>query len=630
MVEKLGVIIAGAPASGKGTQCELIREKYNLVHISTGDLLRDAVKAGSELGKTAKEFMDKGKLVPDETIIGLVKSRLAEKDCQEKGWLLDGFPRTAAQANALKQQGISPDIFLLLDIPDELLIERVIGRRSDPQTGKIYHLKYNPPENKEIEDRLVQRSDDTAEKVKVRLEQYHNNIKAVVNHYTDCLAQVNANGSKDKVFEQISAAILTRRRVRAKRIIIAGAPASGKGTQCEYIRDYYGVVHISTGDLLRDAVKAGSELGKTAKGYMDKGELVPDQVIIGIVQKRLEEKDCVERGWLLDGFPRTKAQAEALAESGIHPDIFILLNVPDELLVERVVGRRSDPQTGKIYHLKFSPPENKEIEDRLVQRSDDTKEKIVVRIQNFHKHISEISDYYKSTMVEVDGNSAKDKVFANVIAACQKRNILPPKRIIIAGAPASGKGTQCEWIKKQFNVVHISTGDLLRDAVKAGTDVGKTAKGYMDKGQLVPDDLIIDLVQQRLNQSDCKAQGWLLDGFPRTESQAEALNKAGVVPDVFILIDVPDEILVERVCGRRLDPQTGKIYHIKFSPPESKEVVDRLVQRSDDNEETIKVRIATFHKNIGSVINSYKNILKVKGNQTPLQVFAEISASLNK
>ena len=140
-----------------------------------------------------------------------------------------------------------------------------------------------------------------------------------------------------------------------------------------------------------------------------------------------------------------------------------------------------------------------------------------------------------------------------------------PLKIIIAGAPASGKGTQCEVIKADYNVVHLSTGDILRAAVKAGSELGAEAKSYMDSGNLVPDELITGVVCDRLSQPDCEYQGWLLDGFPRTSAQAEALSRAGYDPDAFILLDVPQQCLVERVTGRRTDPETGKIYHTTVS-----------------------------------------------------------------
>ena len=146
-----------------------------------------------------------------------------------------------------------------------------------------------------------------------------------------------------------------------------------------------------------------------------------------------------------------------------------------------------------------------------------------------------------------------------------KNTRLHAVNIIIAGAPASGKGTQCEIIKEKFGVVHLSTGDMLRAAVAAGTDVGKKAKDYMDSGKLVPDEVIIGIVKDRLDEDDCKTQGWLLDGFPRTQAQAKALEEAGVTADCFLFLDVPDEVLVERVVGRRTDPGESAEYHGQVS-----------------------------------------------------------------
>jgi len=210
-------------------------------------------------------------------------------------------------------------------------------------------------------------------------------------------------------------------------IIIAGAPASGKGTQCEIIKEEFGVVHLSTGDMLRAAVAAGTEVGTQAKEFMDSGKLVPDEVIIGIIRDRLDEADCKEQGWLLDGFPRTAAQAEALADAGCTADCFLFLDVPDEVLVERVVGRRTDPETGKIYHMTFSPPpaDDEELIARLQHRSDDTEEKVVVRLEQFHANVAAVKGSYEDIMISIDGNRAPADVSADILesvkAAVAKR-----------------------------------------------------------------------------------------------------------------------------------------------------------------------------------------------------------------
>ncbi|KAJ0984309.1 hypothetical protein J5N97_002665 [Dioscorea zingiberensis] len=202
--EPLKVMISGAPASGKGTQCEMIVEKYGLVHISTGDLLRAEVSSGSEIGTKAKEYMDSGRLVPDEIVTEMVIARLSRQDAKEKGWLLDGFPRSAAQAQSLERLKIRPDTFIILDVPDEILIDRCVGRRLDPLTGKIYHLKNFPPESEEISARLITRSDDTEEKVKSRLETYKKNAQVIFSTYTDLITKVDGNRPKDVIFEEIN------------------------------------------------------------------------------------------------------------------------------------------------------------------------------------------------------------------------------------------------------------------------------------------------------------------------------------------------------------------------------------------------------------------------------------------
>ncbi|GMI83249.1 adenosine monophosphate kinase [Hibiscus trionum] len=205
--EPLKVIISGAPASGKGTQCELITQKYGLVHISAGDLLRAEIANASQNGKLAKEYMEKGQLVPNEIVVMMVKERLLQPDSQQRGWLLDGYPRSSSQAAALEDYGIRPDVFILLDVSEDILVERVVGRRLDPLTGKIYHLKYSPPENDEIASRLTQRFDDTEEKVKLRLCTHHENVDDVLSVYKDITVKVNGNVAKENVFAQIDAAL---------------------------------------------------------------------------------------------------------------------------------------------------------------------------------------------------------------------------------------------------------------------------------------------------------------------------------------------------------------------------------------------------------------------------------------
>jgi adenylate kinase len=187
------------------------------------------------------------------------------------------------------------------------------------------------------------------------------------------------------------------------KLVLFGAPGSGKGTQCDKLKKNFGVKHISSGDVLRDHVKRGTEIGLKAKSFMDAGALVPDEVILSLLEAEVKE---ATNGWLIDGMPRTRVQAEAMSKMGLEPECFITLEVSDDVLEERIVHRRMDPETGDIYHLKFKPPP-KEIVSRLTQRSDDTAEKLRARLVAYHDNLDNVKGFYKQkgTLVELDGVS---------------------------------------------------------------------------------------------------------------------------------------------------------------------------------------------------------------------------------
>jgi adenylate kinase len=199
-------------------------------------------------------------------------------------------------------------------------------------------------------------------------------------------------------------------------IILLGAPGAGKGTQASFLKNQYQVPQISTGDMLRDAVKDNTELGIKAKEFMDKGGLVPDSLIIALVKQRVKHDDCIN-GFLLDGFPRTIPQAEALATAGVKIDIVIEINVPDEKIIERLSGRRIHPASGRIYHIRYNPPKEEGIDDEtgdpLITRTDDTAETIVKRLKNYHDQTEPLIEFYKNfsglskpTYIVIDGTKS--------------------------------------------------------------------------------------------------------------------------------------------------------------------------------------------------------------------------------
>jgi adenylate kinase len=193
-------------------------------------------------------------------------------------------------------------------------------------------------------------------------------------------------------------------------------------------------------------------------------------------------------------------------------------------------------------------------------------------------------------------------------------------KLILLGPPGAGKGTQANFIKEKFGIPQISTGDMLRAAISAKTAVGIEAKQYMDKGALVPDDLIIRLVKERIKQADC-GKGFLFDGFPRTIPQAEAMKQAGVDIDFVLEIDVPDEEIIKRMSGRRVHLASGRSYHVEFNPPKvpGKDDVtgEPLVQRDDDKEATVMKRLDVYHKQTKPLVEYYSSWAKIEGSKAP-------------
>ncbi|KAF0692912.1 Aste57867_16060 [Aphanomyces stellatus] len=642
-------VICGPPAGGKGTQCELLVKKYGVVHLSTGDMLRAAIKAGSELGTKAQSFMNAGELVPDELIIQVVLARLKESDCETQGWLLDGFPRTEVQAQTMVVQGIVPRMVIVLAVPDDEVVKRISGRRVDVDTGKTYHLIYNPPPP-ELKDKVIQRTDDTEETIKVRLGHYHTNCGAIVKTFaqTSIVLDVDGMQPKDKITDEISTALAKPTINNAMdashhptdgasdksspdsgppKLIICGPPAGGKGTQCELLVEQFGVVHLSTGDILRAAIQAGTDVGLKAKGFMDAGELVPDDLIIRVVVDRLEQRDCLEQGWLLDGFPRTEVQAQAMLGLGIVPHLVIVLDVPADEVIQRISGRRIDPITGKTYHVTFNPPPPGV---DVVQRADDTEETIKVRLAKYNENCGAVVKSFAKTsrVLRVDGMEGKTKIAAEIartIKGDAAHHDAQPPKLMICGPPAGGKGTQCEQLVKKYGVVHLSTGDMLRAAVTEGTETGLKAKKYMDMGELVPDELIMDTILDRLAHADCVQQGWLLDGFPRNEAQARSMVAFGILPDMVLVLDVPDDEVIQRISGRRVDPATGKTYHVTFNPPPPDV---KVIQRSDDTEATVRIRLKSYHLNVNGVLKVFAPLAAVVHFSSHETTSADVTAAI--
>mmetsp|Transcript_117449 Transcript_117449/g.184708 ORF Transcript_117449/g.184708 Transcript_117449/m.184708 type:complete len:504 (-) Transcript_117449:57-1568(-) len=444
-------------------------------------------------------------------------------------------------------------------------------------------------------------------------------------------------------------------------MILFGPPGSGKGTHAPKIVARLGIPNLSTGDMLRAAVAAGTPVGLEAKDVMAKGGLVSDDMVVQIIKDRILEPDC-KLGFILDGFPRTTEQAKKLdallAATGERVSLCLALKVPDEVLTERICGRWIHKASGRSYHVKFAPPKSLAegaspspetmlddmTNEPLMQRADDTEEALKKRLEGYHGETVPILDHYKVVSKSVDANAKPDIVW-NSIESIIQPFAGPRKVVILFGPPGSGKGTHAPKIVATLAIPQLSTGDMLRAAVSAGTEVGLQAKSVMESGGLVSDELVLNIIRDRIQERDCNG-GFILDGFPRTVVQAEKLSqllasKSERVTKV-IALEVPDEILTERICGRWIHKSSGRSYHVKFAPPKSlkegatpsdenmldDDTGEPLMRRADDTEEALKKRLDGYHAETVPVLTFFSAtagvVSKVDANQKPPEVWKQI------
>ena len=288
-------------------------------------------------------------------------------------------------------------------------------------------------------------------------------------------------------------------------IALFGPPGAGKGTQSMLLLEKYNLTYISTGDILRAEIKAKSELGIEAKKLIDKGELVPDELIIQIIEKRIID-NADSNGFLFDGFPRTMVQAyilEALLlKINATLNCMLCLDVPEDELMRRLLER------GKISG-----------------RSDDNEEVIKSRLIEYNTKTFPVIDFYKvrDQYIPIEGTGTVEEVFELLSDAIDETLTTVWLNIVLLGAPGAGKGTQGRLLAEKHNLYYISTGAKLRREVKMGTDIGMKAKLFLDKGELVPDEIIIQLIENEI-QKHANVRGFVFKGFPRTMLQAYILD----------------------------------------------------------------------------------------------------------
>ncbi len=445
-------------------------------------------------------------------------------------------------------------------------------------------------------------------------------------------------------------------------IALVGPPGVGKGTHADKLVTAFDLHYFVTRDVLRENLRSQTALGILARKYMNRGELVPDEVVEAMVEEWLL-KTVPQKGILFDGFPRTRYQAAWLdtifKKMNQHLDAVIYLKVSDAKVARRLLGRLICDNCQTPYHLKYKPPQKEDhcdvCDGNLYRPEDDNEDMVNARLRTFHRTTASLARYYQQTnrLMIIDGEGKIDQIstaIVDAVTAVQRQEkpsasaeesqaiqslrvepkVLTPEQvthisldIVLFGAPGSGKGTQAEYLKTELNLPHIATGDIFRANLKNETELGKLAKTYMDRGDLVPDDVTEAMIRDRIARPDI-AQGFILDGFPRTLSQAEALTEIMTDLkrrlDAVLHIKVADEEIVRRLSGRLICRDCQTPYHLDFNPPTQEGICDKcsgeLYRRDDDNPETVRSRLKTFKKQTAPLIEYYRQanlLIEIEG-----------------
>uniref|UniRef100_A0A183SKS5 Nucleoside-diphosphate kinase n=3 Tax=Schistocephalus solidus TaxID=70667 RepID=A0A183SKS5_SCHSO len=413
------IYIFGPPCSGKRTLGNYISKSLNCVHISSENVKNLE-------GLYAIDDSESYEPCPSPYYLAItLKKRLLQQDCETRGYVLTGFPETEEQAKALQFEGIYPDIVLVLDTQDCVLIERADGELIDPETGDTYHAIFNPASDPKIAARLERAPGTSPEEMKASLREYHHHFVALKNIYGDLMTTINTDQPLTDVFSQALCRLNRPPRTVAMwtpRVVLLGYSGCGRKTMAQMLAKKYELVSVHCGTLIRTEVLKGSKLGRAMSTYTEARLPVPDPMVIKMLKLRLTEVDCTLKGWVLYGFPRSWIQAELLDSADLEPNRIIVLNIPHSEAAVRLTGRRVDAVTGETYHLCHKPPPEGLMDQpkRIGIRPRTSDCEISTKLSRFAAQRDELMKFYGSRLSQVNADRDIPTVFESVEAAITK------------------------------------------------------------------------------------------------------------------------------------------------------------------------------------------------------------------
>uniref|UniRef100_UPI00398F605E adenylate kinase 8 isoform X2 n=1 Tax=Pristiophorus japonicus TaxID=55135 RepID=UPI00398F605E len=387
------------------------------------------------------------------------------------------------------------------------------------------------------------------------------------------------------------------------RIFLLGPPVTGKLTVAKLLCD-----RINTNLLTLDSMLADvkSEFANEINRLNSKSKEIPNTLWAKLILEWLSKTDCIKRGWVLVGYPRTREQAIALQEMGIAPEHVVILDAPDTVLIERNLGKRIDMITGDIYHTIFNWPTSNKIQKRLEKPDGITEEETVKRLLEYRRVSHGILNSYRKKYHIVNADQPSVDVLSQVLSHVQSRHrsIAPyTPRIILHGPPGCGRSLQAALLAQKYRIVNVSCGQLLKESVAAETRFGEAIKPYVESRQPVPDVMVLKCISQRLSKLDCSTLGWVMHGFPQDIGQAEMLKDAGFI---------------------------ANRYHSIYKPAPTSEVCSRCKVNPKDSEENMQAALEMYHANVEDLEQFYNPVIHVNADQDPYTVFEYIESCVVK